>query len=874
MDTFDKTRAKGRIATPPTLSPTDTSGLTSGQMAERYLAAGVFSGKAQKVFSEAASLAPDNPHFQNALAICRLIQTVRDSVRRVADGAPVEDEKPLRQEVENLAEQFVHSADLAKCLGDVRLLDGDWERAVEAFRAAQVNGYQDDQAIINSGRIALSRPECPAAVLAFFGEIALSLGQFGQAADFLTEALRRPAGPKDNVAPLLETIRFRLLPALEKSPVRQAVLVEWVRVALEHGLTEQAIAAFREIDLTDFPHVSMVKQIARILIDQEDYRNAFDYLSRIPFDAETKSLVNEITVRLEQRGEVDTVVYLLQYVNEHDLVIQEGQRLVQDRLELETMREMAERCMRNRRFEDALGYYVNLLRLGGGGDAVSEQIARAARQAAHPKTDDLLYLGEYFFRRRKYILAEGFLSRALDLDPAKERTRHLLRRACDMILKSDPNHARARLRSGDLFLMDRCYGEAIEEYKRAQDLPGCEAEARHRLGEAYLRAGEPSLALEQFRGLPLVAADLDLLYEIHESLMKRNLFQEALQAAILIYEFDSRYRDVAGRIAELQKSVRQPDGTETYCDPKMIELIGEQAVGRYRYIEQIGSGGMGVVHKVYDLHNQCVVAMKILRETLTSSPRALDRFFREARIAATLNHPNIVTIYDYHINPVHGKSYISMEFVDGPSLRDIIEERFASGGSLTADYVAEILFYCAQLCDALETTHRKGIIHRDIKPDNVMITSDKVVKITDFGIVHIEAATFTPTGALIGTPRYMSPEQVKGGRVDCRSDIYAAGILLYEALAGMPPFVSGDIAYQQVNVVPPSPQEINPSVPDEAAALILRCLEKDPRMRFQSARDLREALVECIQRLYPKYHARFFQPPPTSTVEASAESSA
>jgi serine/threonine-protein kinase len=294
------------------------------------------------------------------------------------------------------------------------------------------------------------------------------------------------------------------------------------------------------------------------------------------------------------------------------------------------------------------------------------------------------------------------------------------------------------------------------------------------------------------------------------------------------------------------------------ADPKMRELIGDLAIGRYQYLDRLGSGGMGVVYKVHDIRNRRTAAMKILRDSLTSSSKALDRFFREARIAATLKHNNIVEIFDYNISNVPGQSYIVMEYVDGPSLREIIDRRFENQQGLDLGYIAELLFYSVQLADALQATHEKGIIHRDIKPDNIMISTGGAVKITDFGIVHIEEATFTPSGAMLGTPRYMSPEQVTGGRIDGRSDIYSMGILLYEALVGAPPFMSGDISYQQVHKAPAPPRDHNPVIPHSCNDLVLRCLAKRPEERFSCGNELRDAVAQILADLggCHKYHSQ------------------
>jgi serine/threonine-protein kinase len=173
--------------------------------------------------------------------------------------------------------------------------------------------------------------------------------------------------------------------------------------------------------------------------------------------------------------------------------------------------------------------------------------------------------------------------------------------------------------------------------------------------------------------------------------------------------------------------------------------------------------------------------------------------------------------------------------VDGPSLRDLIEKKFAASIDVDTDDVAESLFYMSQLCDALYATHKEGIIHRDIKPDNILINSEGVVKVTDFGIVHVEEATFTPTGAMVGTPRYMSPEQIQGKRLDGRSDIYAAGIILYELMTGSPPFITGDISYQHVNMPPTPPRDICPVIPEGVNHIILKCLAKSTDERYPDA---------------------------------------
>lgn len=315
--------------------------------------------------------------------------------------------------------------------------------------------------------------------------------------------------------------------------------------------------------------------------------------------------------------------------------------------------------------------------------------------------------------------------------------------------------------------------------------------------------------------------------------------------------FATQGRDRAlSLVNQFHLSFKKPVVICPESDPRISELLGPEAATRFQYLERLGSGGMGVIHKVRDRRDDRVVALKILRDGLSGSSKALDRFFREARICSGISHPNIIKVYDYSISSSSAVSYIVMEFIDGRSLREVIDRRFNDSNPISfADYTFEIVGYIIQLCWALEAVHVRGIVHRDVKPDNVMINLVGEVKITDFGILHLEEATFTPTGAMLGTPRYMSPEQVRGDKVDGRSDIYAVGIVLYECLTGRPPFLTGDVSYQQVHNQPLPPQEVNSEIPRELNDIILRCLEKAPENRYPDGGSLKAALRTLSDRL-------------------------
>ncbi|SHE64396.1 Stk1 family PASTA domain-containing Ser/Thr kinase [Streptoalloteichus hindustanus] len=268
---------------------------------------------------------------------------------------------------------------------------------------------------------------------------------------------------------------------------------------------------------------------------------------------------------------------------------------------------------------------------------------------------------------------------------------------------------------------------------------------------------------------------------------------------------------------------------------------------RYELGDTLGYGGMSEVHRGRDVRLGRDVAVKVLRADLARDPQFQLRFRREAQNAAALNHPAIVAVYDTgETETEYGPlPYIVMEFVDGRTLRDMIK----SEGPLPPRRAMEIM---ADVCAALDFSHRHGIVHRDVKPANIMITRSGAVKVMDFGIARALAdgqAAVTQTAAVIGTAQYLSPEQARGETVDARSDVYATGCVLFELLTGEPPF-TGDspvaVAYQHVREDPRTPSDVNPQVPTVLDAVVLKAMSKNPANRYQSAAEMRADLVRVL----------------------------
>jgi serine/threonine protein kinase/Tfp pilus assembly protein PilF len=276
-----------------------------------------------------------------------------------------------------------------------------------------------------------------------------------------------------------------------------------------------------------------------------------------------------------------------------------------------------------------------------------------------------------------------------------------------------------------------------------------------------------------------------------------------------------------------------PEVTETLQTPIKELTTGSTFAGRYQIIEELGKGGMGRVYKVFDTKIKEKVALKLIKPEVALDKEIIERFSNELRLARKIGHRNVCKMFD--IGEAEGAHFITMEYVPGQDLRGLIRQ----SKQLTVGTAVAI---AKQVCEGLEEAHRLGIIHRDLKPSNIIIDKDGNAKIMDFGIARsISVKGITGAGVMIGTPEYMSPEQVEGKEVDQRSDVYSLGIILYEMVTGRVPF-EGDtpftIGVKHKSEIPKNPKELNGQIPDDLSRLILRCLEKDKDKRYQTTEEI------------------------------------
>ncbi|MBW2712493.1 MAG: protein kinase [Deltaproteobacteria bacterium] len=384
------------------------------------------------------------------------------------------------------------------------------------------------------------------------------------------------------------------------------------------------------------------------------------------------------------------------------------------------------------------------------------------------------------------------------------------------------------LRVGLAFQAHGQIDEAIAVLQRVEAESADYVEAAALLGELFRGKGLFPLAIKKLQEVLGDEAVSKENIHIHFSLClayeEDSRFQDAVELLEKVLGCDYKYKDAEAHLGHCQEESQRVQAAEA----KAVEGVKDSS-GRYKIIGELGRGGMGIVFKSEDTVLDRLVAYKVLPNELRENPKALKNFLREAKSAAQLNHPNIVTVYD--AGEQDGRFYIAMEHVEGTTLKEILRSR----GAISPAGVRHVL---VQVCEALAFAHEKKIVHRDIKPANIMWTGDKQAKIMDFGLAKVIEEVRNHTTVVAGTPYYMSPEQTLGKNVDYRTDIYSLGVAIFELATGELPFKEGNVPYHHVHTPTPDPRSINPKLPPLLAKIILKCMEKDPAKRYQTAREI------------------------------------
>ncbi len=407
-------------------------------------------------------------------------------------------------------------------------------------------------------------------------------------------------------------------------------------------------------------------------------------------------------------------------------------------------------------------------------------------------------------------------------------------------------------RAGLMYAKAQRYQEAIAELQKVGEQDKQFDVSRALLGKCFYEMHDYAHCAatldNHLLGKRVEKANVDYFYML--ALAREQLGELAASKEILlkIGAVDKSYRDLDTRISSIDSRIsimgskigsQQPsfapaggNGGDTGVMSMVQNTLGE----RYLIEKELGRGGMGVVYLAKDKQLDRKVALKFLGTLVDNNEEYRQRFVREAKTAAKINHPNIVAVYD--ISASQGKAYIAMEYVEGVSLFQHVQKK----GKL---HPREALNYMAQACSALYAMHSLGIVHRDIKPDNILIAKGGTVKLMDFGLAKANDNRITKSNVVMGTPCYMAPEQALGKDVDNRADIYALGLVLYEMLTGKVVFRDGDILTRQITEMPPKLSEIEPGVAAEIDAFAYKCIAKDPAERFENCKKV----VEEIRKL-------------------------
>lgn len=450
-------------------------------------------------------------------------------------------------------------------------------------------------------------------------------------------------------------------------------------------------------------------------------------------------------------------------------------------------------------------------------------------------------IAHYYKLSSQLEKSADLLEKARDIDSSDPHVTSKLISIYHEILKERPNDHGIKLKLGKLLYFNNSINSAITYLQQAALSPDNHQEASKYLGMAFFKKKLYYISLQQLKKCPLDEDIKDILYSLYQSFEEEGQYVNAVYCLEHILAEDINYRNAMQEYNRLKK--RSQDEKTVHDVPSSSEKSSLDHAGhaknnsilgsRFIHLKELNRGSMGVVYRAYDTALDENVVLKILADTLARDPEALKRFKREARATRKLSHPNIVRIFDFgEINRI---KYISMEYIEGRDLKKVLRTH----GRLPEK---QVIFYAKQVCFALQYAHEKGIIHRDIKPANILLTNDDVIKISDFGIAKsIQSTTeVTKVGEIVGTPLYMSPEQITSFQVDFRADIYSLGVVMYEMITGSPPFIEGDITFHHMNTTPEPPKYCSP----ELETIIMKCLQKKLSLRYQSISEIVEVFMK------------------------------
>ncbi len=464
----------------------------------------------------------------------------------------------------------------------------------------------------------------------------------------------------------------------------------------------------------------------------------------------------------------------------------------------------------------------------GGCYARQQEFAQAAEM--YRLAGDRRRAGECYERAERFTEA----AECYALAGMSDREAELLEKAGDFLGAGEAFH-----REGvdeEAIRVLQMVGEDDEGFARAAALLGDIFQARGQLSLAIKKLGQAIGDAELSRD------NLPMYYTLATVYETNGQVREAVEIYEKILAFDYHYQDVEERLVRVRDHIQEMGGLDSGTQEGGTSRGFTQSSqpGRYQIVGELGRGGMGIVYKAKDTVLDRMVAYKVLPDALKENPQALKNFLREAKAAAKLNHPGIVTVYD--AGEQDGRYFIAMEYVDGTTLKEILRRR----GVISP---AGVLHVLAQVCEALAYAHDQKVVHRDIKTANTMWTRDKKAKIMDFGLAKVVEEVRNHTTVVSGTPYYMSPEQTLGKNIDHRTDIYSLGVTMFELATGTVPFREGNIPYHHVHTPPPDIREVRPDLPAGLAAIVARCLQKSPEARYQTTPEILADAKACLAQI-------------------------